>query len=72
MKSINSWRLLGSMPTITKVDVSALRNLIDPAEEEFLRGVLPPAEFSKIMAERMQAIIAYFEELSVPVVERQL
>jgi len=62
MNSVSSLRLLGPMPTITQVDMGALRNLIDPAEEEFLRGALPPAEFSKIMEERTQAIIAYLEE----------
>lgn len=41
------------------VDVNAFRNLIDPAEEEFLRSRLPAAEFRKIQRERLGAAVQY-------------
>jgi hypothetical protein len=37
---------------IRPVDVRAFRNLIDPAEESYLRQNLPPAEFAAIHRER--------------------
>jgi hypothetical protein len=47
---------------VRQLDVDALHNLIDPTEEAFLRERLPAAEFDKIMAERMQAMIEYSKE----------
>ena len=44
---------------IRPVDVEAFRNLIDPAEEQFLRSNLPPAEFRKIQRERLRAAADY-------------
>jgi len=44
---------------IRSVDINAFRNLIDPAEEDFLRHHLPPAEFRKIQRERLQAAVEY-------------
>ena len=44
---------------IRSVDIQAFRNLIDPAEEEFLRRNLPPAEFRKIRRERLRAAVEY-------------
>lgn len=41
------------------VDVEAFRNLIDPAEEEFLRRRLPPADFRRIQRERLGAAKEY-------------
>jgi hypothetical protein len=41
------------------VDVEAFRNLVDPAEEQFLRANLLPAEFRKIQRERLCAAIEY-------------
>ncbi|MGA8153641.1 MAG: hypothetical protein WB952_22015 [Terriglobales bacterium] len=41
------------------VDIDAFRNLIDPAEDDFLRQRLPPAEFRKIQRERLQAAVEY-------------
>jgi hypothetical protein len=41
------------------VDVEAFRNLVDPAEEQFLRANLLPAEFRKIQRERLRAAIEY-------------
>lgn len=44
---------------IRSVDIEAFRNLIDPAEEEFLRHRLPSAEFRKIQRERLRAAVEY-------------
>ena len=41
------------------VDVEAFRNLIDPAEEEFLRSRLPAADFRRIQRERLGAAVEY-------------
>jgi hypothetical protein len=41
------------------VDLVAFRNLMDPAEEEYLRQNLVPREFRKIHRERMRAAIDY-------------
>ena len=44
---------------LRSVDVDAFRNLVDPAEEQFLRERLPGAEFRSIHRERMQAAVEY-------------
>jgi hypothetical protein len=44
---------------IRSVDIEAFRNLVDPEEEEFLRGNLPPAEFRRIQRERLRAAVEY-------------
>jgi hypothetical protein len=41
------------------VDIDAFRNLIDPAEEDFLRENLPPSEFRTIQRERLRAALEY-------------
>jgi hypothetical protein len=41
------------------VDVEAFRNLIDPAEEEFLRNRLQPADFRMVQRERLAAAVEY-------------
>ena len=46
---------------IQLVDVNAFRNLVDPAEEEFLRDNLPKRDFSRIQRERLRAAIEYAE-----------
>jgi len=44
---------------LRSVDIEAFRNLIDPAEEDFLRRSLPAAEFRKIQRERLRAAVEY-------------
>ena len=44
---------------IRLVDVEAFRNLVDPAEEEYLRIQLPPAVFRRIQRRRLRAAIDY-------------
>ena len=44
---------------LRSVDVDAFRNLIDPAEEQFLRERLPAWEFRSIHREKMLAAVEY-------------
>jgi hypothetical protein len=44
---------------LRSVDVEAFRNLIDPAEENYLREQLAPAVFRKIQRERLRAAVQY-------------
>ncbi|HTR65272.1 MAG TPA: hypothetical protein VMH85_05845 [Terriglobales bacterium] len=48
-----------SLAQVHPVDIQAFRNLTDPAEEEFLRQNLPPAEFKKVQRERLRAAVDY-------------
>jgi hypothetical protein len=43
------------------VDIAAFRNLVDPAEEEFLRANLTPELFRTIQRERMLAAAEYVQ-----------
>jgi len=44
------------------IDVEAFRNLVNPAEDEYLRRRLPPAEFRAVRRERLLAMAAYIRE----------
>ncbi len=44
---------------IRPIDIEAFRNLIDPAEESYLRRRLPPARFRVVRRERLRAMAAY-------------
>lgn len=44
---------------IEPIDIEAFRNLVDPAENEYLRGRLPAAEFRTAQRERLRAAAAY-------------
>ena len=41
------------------IDIAAFRNLVDPAEDEYLRQSLPGAEFRAVRRERLRAMAAY-------------
>jgi len=43
------------------VDLAGLRNLIDPAEEEFLRRRLSPAQFRAVERQRLRAAAEYVQ-----------
>ncbi len=45
--------------TIRPIDVEAFSNLINPAEDDYLRRRLPPAEFRSVRRARLRAIAAY-------------
>jgi hypothetical protein len=49
----------GLAATIRPIDIEAFRNLIDPAEDGYLRRRLPPAQFRKVRRERLRAMAAY-------------
>ncbi len=46
------------------VDLDAFRNLVDPAEEDYLRTHLSPAEFRRIQRRRLRAALTYVRRAS--------
>jgi hypothetical protein len=49
----------GLTGTIRPIDVEAFRNLINPAEDEYLRRCLPAGQFRVVRRERLRAMAAY-------------
>jgi hypothetical protein len=49
----------GVAATIHPIDIEAFRNLISPAEDDYLRRRLPPAQFRLVRRERLRAMAAY-------------
>jgi hypothetical protein len=47
--------------TIRPIDVEAFRNLINPAEDEYLRRRLPSARFRAVRRARLRAMAAYVQ-----------
>jgi hypothetical protein len=47
--------------SIRPIDIEAFRNLINPAEDEYLRCRLPPAQFRVVRRERLRAMAAYVQ-----------
>lgn len=47
--------------TVQPIDVVAFRNLIDPAENEYLRRSLPRAQFRLVQRARLRAMAAYIQ-----------
>jgi hypothetical protein len=43
------------------VDIAAFRNLVDPAEEEYLKAQLPKGQFRRIQRQRVRATLEYVE-----------
>ena len=46
---------------IQPIDVEAFRNLVDPAEDDYLRRRLPAAEFRVVQRKRLRATAAYVQ-----------
>jgi hypothetical protein len=46
---------------IRPIDIEAFRNLIDPAEDEYLRSRLPAGQFRSVRRERLRAMAAYIQ-----------
>jgi hypothetical protein len=44
---------------IHPIDIDAFRNLINPAEDEYLRSCLLPSQFRMVRRERLRAMAAY-------------
>lgn len=59
LRSLANRRGVDTAGKIRPVDVEAFRNLIDPAETEFLRSNLPPPEFRKVERQRLRAAVEY-------------
>jgi hypothetical protein len=49
---------------LNALDIQAFRNLVDSAEEDFLRSSLPPDQFRTISRERAWAALTYVRALS--------
>jgi hypothetical protein len=45
--------------SVRPIDIEAFRNLINPAEDEYLRRRLPPGPFRAVRRERLRAMAAY-------------
>jgi hypothetical protein len=50
--------------SMREIDVEALRNLLDPEEEQYLRENLPAADFRAVQRERLGAALDYIGALS--------
>jgi hypothetical protein len=51
----------GLAAQIQPIDVEAFRNLVDPAEDEYLRRRLSASEFRLVRRERLRAMAAYVQ-----------
>jgi hypothetical protein len=49
---------------LRRVDIEAFRNLIDPAEENFLRSRLPAVDFRRVQRARLGAAVEYISAAS--------
>lgn len=58
-RSLQSRRNAGLPGTIRPIDVVAFRNLINPAEDDYLRRRLPPGTFRAVRRQRLRAMAAY-------------
>lgn len=54
-------RSLSSATAIRSLDVEAFRNLINPAEDQYLRRRLPGAQFRQVRRARLRAMAAYVQ-----------
>src|ERR1700758_1118251 len=45
--------------TVEPIDIEAFRNLVSPAENDYLRRRLPPGDFRKVQRERLRSAAAY-------------
>jgi hypothetical protein len=60
-RSLQANKNAGLTGTIRPIDVQAFRNLIDPAEDDYLRRRLPPGQFRIVRRERLRAMAAYVQ-----------
>jgi hypothetical protein len=47
--------------SIRPIDIQAFRNLVSPAEDNYLRRHLPPGQFRLLRRERLRAMAAYIQ-----------
>src|SRR3984885_2686780 len=60
-RSLQAKASVGLAATIRPIDIEAFRNLINPAEDDYLRRRLPPAQFRVVRRERLRAMAAYVQ-----------
>ncbi len=60
-QSLQAKQNTGLAVAIRPLDVEAFRNLIDPAEDDYLRRRLPPAQFRMVRRKRLRAMAAYIQ-----------
>jgi hypothetical protein len=60
-RSLQARENVGLVATIRPIDVEAFRNLINPAEDDYLRRRLPPPQFRVVRRERLRAMAAYVQ-----------
>jgi len=58
-RSLQARENAGLATTIHPIDIEAFRNLINPAEDDYLRRRLPPSQFRVVRRERLRAMAAY-------------
>ena len=51
----------GLATQIQPIDIEAFRNLVDPAEDDYLRRNLPVSEFRAVRRQRLRAAVAYIQ-----------
>jgi hypothetical protein len=60
-RNLQAKRSLSSATAIRALDVEAFRNLINPAEDQYLRRRLPAAQFRQVRRARLRAMAAYVQ-----------
>ena len=58
-QSLQAKRSTGLAVSIRPIDIEAFRNLINPAEDDYLRRRLPANRFRAVRRERLRAMAAY-------------
>jgi hypothetical protein len=58
-RSLQAKASVGLAASIRPIDIEAFRNLINPAEDDYLRRRLPPAQFRVVRRQRLYAMAAY-------------
>jgi hypothetical protein len=58
-RSLQTSRTAGLAAFIQPIDVEAFRNLVNPAEDDYLRLRLPPPRFRHVRRQRLLAMAAY-------------
>jgi len=60
-QSLQTKRSAGLTGAIRPIDIEAFRNLIDPAEDAYLRRRLPSSQFRVVRRERLRAMAVYVQ-----------
>jgi|SRR5579862_417366 len=63
-QSLQTKRSAGLTGAIRPIDIEAFRNLIDPAEDAYLRRRLPSSQFRVVRRERLRAMAAYVQMIA--------